>query len=125
MVNYNNGKIYKLTNNKDSLIYVGSTCNSLAFRLKGHISSSKTKTTQYVYCHLNEIGWDNVKIELIINHSCENRTELLQQERIKYNNAIQKHRRKTNIIEGIQPKTRSNCHEKGIRSTTRKQSQTY
>ena len=81
VLNYCNGKIYKLTNNKDSMIYIGSTCNSLDFRLKGHISSACTELDRYVYHHLNIIGWQNVKIELIENYKCNCRTELFKRER--------------------------------------------
>ena len=78
VLNYQNGKIYKLVNNKDSYIYVGSTCNSLAFRLKGHISSASTELDRYVYHHLNLIGWDNVKIILIEKYDCGSRTDLFK-----------------------------------------------
>ena len=33
---YLNGKIYKLIDNTNNNVYIGSTCNSLKDRLKGH-----------------------------------------------------------------------------------------
>ena len=42
MVNYENGKIYKLVCNKTGLVYVGSTCQRLLCkRLSGHVADYK------------------------------------------------------------------------------------
>ena len=78
---YNNGKIYKLINTKDKKIYVGSTCNSLQFRKKGHISASLQDPDRRVYAHLNSIGWENVKIISIEKYPCESLQQLFQRER--------------------------------------------
>ena len=43
MVNYADGKIYKLVNNVDNKIYVGSTCNPLRLRKSGHKIKSKAR----------------------------------------------------------------------------------
>ena len=81
MVNYANGKIYKLVNNVDDEIYIGSTCNTLTKRKNDHKSMSKSKPNMRVYQHLIQIGWDNVEIVLIENHSCINMDELHRIER--------------------------------------------
>jgi len=81
MVNYQNGKIYKLVNNVDDEIYVGSTCNPLRVRKGGHKRDSKTRPNYKVYKHLNEVGWENVEIILIENYACESKDELHRRER--------------------------------------------
>ena len=81
MPNYQNGKIYKLVNDVDNDIYVGSTTTSLSMRKSKHVNSAKTRSDRCVYEHLNEIGWDNVKIILIENFPCDSREELVARER--------------------------------------------
>lgn len=80
MVNYGNGKIYKLVNNCDGKIYVGSTCSTLSKRKGDHKSRSK-KSNYKVYQHLNKIGWDNVEIILIEKYECKCKDELHARER--------------------------------------------
>lgn len=77
---YKNGKIYRLINTIDSEEYIGSTCNRLSHRLSGHKADAKTKGDIKVYKHLNEVGWDNVKIILIQEFPCESKMELERQE---------------------------------------------
>ena len=36
MPNYNNGKIYKIVNNIDNMIYIGSTTTKLCYRMEIH-----------------------------------------------------------------------------------------
>ena len=80
MVNYRNGKIYKLVNNVDDEIYVGSTCNTLRQRLGGHKKDAKQRS-YLVYQHLNDIGMDNVEIILIEAFPCDNKDVLHARER--------------------------------------------
>lgn len=80
MVNYQNGKIYKLVNSKDNKIYVGGTCTDLQKRLYAHIHKSKIKSNRRIYKHLIIIGWNLVKIELIENYPCNNIIELNKRE---------------------------------------------
>ena len=81
MVNYANGKIYKMVNNVDDEIYVGSTCNPLHKRKNGH----KGQLTRHPHLlksqHFRRIGWENVKIILIENYPCESKQDLLKRER--------------------------------------------
>lgn len=83
MVNYQNGKIYKLVNNVDDEIYIGSTCNPLSKRKSEHKKNSKLEKCQNrpIYKHLIKIGWENVEIILIETYSCENKDELHKRER--------------------------------------------
>ena len=44
MPNYNNGKVYKIVNNIDNLIYIGSTTCSLSTRMSVHREHAKKKS---------------------------------------------------------------------------------
>jgi len=81
MVNYANGKIYKLVNNIDEKEYVGSTCNPLYKRKGQHKGMAGLHPERRVYAHLNKIRWENVEIILIENYPCANREELTKRER--------------------------------------------
>jgi len=63
MSGYENGKIYKVVNENDDIIYIGSTKTSLNERWRKH--------------HLN---CNKYKIVLIENYSCESKTELRKME---------------------------------------------
>ena len=76
MVNYSQGKVYKLVNTDDDQIYVGSTCGTLHLRKSKHKSNAKICPNRPVYRHLNAIGWDNVRIILLQQISCANKDEL-------------------------------------------------
>jgi len=78
---YANGKVYKLVNDIDNEIYVGSTCLPLHKRLFYHKNKSKSQPTIKVYCHLNTIGFENIHIILIENFACDSKEELLARER--------------------------------------------
>lgn len=80
MVNYSDAKIYKLVNNVDDKIYIGSTCGTLRLRKSKHKAASKVMNYT-VYQHLNEIGWNNVEIILIETFECNNKDELHKRER--------------------------------------------
>ena len=43
---FNKGKIYKITNNYNDEVYIGSTCDTLNRRLTNHKRSSKTEKKQ-------------------------------------------------------------------------------
>jgi len=88
MERYANGKIYKLVNNTDDEIYIGSTCDSLARCRWTHKGMAKLKGDEKVYNHLNQIGWDDVKIILIESFPCGNRTELKKRERYWFDRMI-------------------------------------
>lgn len=82
MNKYEHGKIYKLENDVDDSIYVGSTHHPLVKRWSLHRSHAKGgRRTSRVYKHLNEIGLENVRIELIEEYPCSNKKELEDRER--------------------------------------------
>lgn len=82
MPDYKTGKIYTIRNNNDtSLIYVGSTCNSLHKRLNGHKNSSEqdNKKTFPFYKTVNG-DWNGWYIELYEYCPCENKQQLNRRE---------------------------------------------
>lgn len=83
---YENSKIYKLVCD-DGHYYYGSTMQTMKDRLQNHKGSSKTMTSR-LYTHIQEIGWDKVRIECVEEVSCKNRKEL----RIIENKYITEHR---------------------------------
>ena len=83
---YQNGKIYRLIC-EDGRYYYGSTIQKLYIRLNHHKCSSKTDTNK-IYLHINKIGWDNVKIELIESYPCDSKQELNKKEEYYINQSI-------------------------------------
>ena len=84
MVNYNQGKIYKIVDNTNGNIYVGSTCEAtLAKRLAKHIEtfkSYKQGKSSYMssYKIIQNGNYDIVLLEL---YPCESRDQLHSRER--------------------------------------------
>lgn len=78
---YSNAKIYRLVNNVDGEVYVGSTCDALHKRLYQHKLKAKADPHRNVYKHLNQIGWENVSIVLVEQFPCSSKMELLKRER--------------------------------------------
>ena len=76
---YENSKIYCLYCS-DDYYYIGSTRNELRYRLGKHKVDSNSFPTRKVYDHINKLGWNNVKIQLLEDYPCETREELLKKE---------------------------------------------
>ena len=76
MVNYQNGKIYKITSSA-GLPYIGSTVEQLSKRLYKHKSKRDTKSV----IHLDQL---DCLMTLIENYPCNNREQLLARERYWY-----------------------------------------
>jgi hypothetical protein len=90
-IKYQNAKIYKIVDNTNYNVYVGSTCKTLNERLKKHLSDHKR--------YLNNKRNDNIssfeilknndyKIELIELYPCNDKNELLIKERYWTNQEI-------------------------------------
>uniref|UniRef100_A0A6C0CHI4 GIY-YIG domain-containing protein n=1 Tax=viral metagenome TaxID=1070528 RepID=A0A6C0CHI4_9ZZZZ len=77
-MDYGKSKIYKLECN-DGFYYYGATIQPLDTRLRGHKFASK-KQSYRVYKHINEIGWDKVKITLVEDYPCKCKEELNKRE---------------------------------------------
>jgi len=81
-VDYSKGKIYKITNDFNDDIYVGSTCDTLVKRFSGHktdINNDKKKNRP-LYTLMNEIGFNRFRIQLICDYPCEDKYQLRQKE---------------------------------------------
>ena len=84
MVNYQLGKIYKIVDNTNSNVYIGSTCEpTLAKRLAKHVGNfrSWSKGKSNFMSSFNIIQNGNYDIVLIENSICNNKDELLARER--------------------------------------------
>ena len=83
---YQNGKIYKITGADKSMVYIGSTIDTLTSRMSKHKhkyglwkDGKNHKTT--VYDIFEKFGLDNCKIELVEEMvGCESRKELERRE---------------------------------------------
>ena len=93
MDRYKNGKIYKIIDNTNNNIYIGSTCEpTLALRLAKH----KSKYKQYLKgnTHANNMTSykilenNNYSIILLEEYSCETKDQLLLRERYYIDNNI-------------------------------------
>jgi hypothetical protein len=89
MVNYAEGKIYKIIAKETDKVYYGSTCNSLKRRLKGHLDELKRGTT---ITSKEILQYENYEIILVENFACVNKKELLDRENywIKNNECVNK-----------------------------------
>jgi len=80
MPDYKNGKIYKITNDVNDKVYVGSTTQGLRERMIGHRSDRKRKSHLSLYVDMDNIGVEHFKMELIEEYPCECKRELLLRE---------------------------------------------
>ena len=78
MVNYGNGKVYKIWSPSTEQIYIGSTTQRLSKRLSSHLNQYKRcKDGIGNYVSSFEIlKYDDYKIELIKECPCENKEQL-------------------------------------------------
>ena len=80
MPNYQNGKIYTIRcRNDDSLIYVGSTCETLSRRMATHRGHSKERPHLILYEKVNG-NWGDWYIELYEECPCNTKEELRKRE---------------------------------------------
>ena len=81
---YKNGKVYSIRNTVDDDIYIGSTCEKyLSKRMVKHKSSAKADgrdRNMLLYQKMNELGIENVYIELIENYPCKSKDQLRARE---------------------------------------------
>ena len=79
---YQNGKIYKITDNGYTKCYYGSTTSSLSARIAQHILRYKKKTEENssVFKLFDEFGFENCQIVLEELYPCNSRKELTQRE---------------------------------------------
>ena len=79
---FKNGKIYKITNNINSEVYVGSTCDILRKRFNTHTRqiTQESKKNRPLYKLMNELGTDVFRIDLIEDCPCDDKQALRQRE---------------------------------------------
>ena len=78
---YSRGKIYLIRNTVNDLLYVGSTCQTVAQRMSEH--RSKTKNTDLngtIYQAMRELGVDKFYIEWHSDFPCERGDQLTKRE---------------------------------------------
>ena len=84
MVNYKNGKIYKLISDQTDKIYIGSTCSELHKRLYQHKKSYTYWKHSFGKGYISSIELikeGEVEIVLIENYSCNDKNELHAREK--------------------------------------------
>lgn len=77
MVNYQNGKIYKLLSNESDMFYIGSTTQPLYKRLRNHLDDIDREHSK---THVDMKKHTNIKIELIELFPCNTKEELTARE---------------------------------------------
>ena len=79
---FGKGKIYKITNDYNDEVYIGSTCDLLTKRFSYHKSDHRKERCKNmsIYKLMNEIGFDRFRIELIEDFPCTDKYELRQRE---------------------------------------------
>lgn len=84
---YEVGYIYKIVNDVDDKIYIGSTTSSLSARMYRHRSDAKNckMNKLKLYNHMREIGIEHFKIELVeeIKNCVRNQLRILEDKYIK------------------------------------------
>jgi len=84
MPDYSKSKIYKIVDNTNGNVYIGSTTQSLSQRLAGHNSSYKgiLKGNQKFITSFEIIKNGNYDIVLLEEFSCDNKEQLHAKERV-------------------------------------------
>lgn len=80
MVNFGNSKIYKIVNDVDDEIYIGSTTMTLSKRMSCHRDKCKINGNRKIYSHMNSVGINHFRVILLEKFPCESKDELLRKE---------------------------------------------
>jgi len=82
MIDYKNGKIYKIVNDLNDDVYVGSTVNTLSQRMAHHKYDFERYPDRKIYKFIRNTGgdWSHYKIILIEDYPCDRKEQLLQRE---------------------------------------------
>ncbi len=74
---YSKSKIYKITNDYNDRVYIGSTCDTLSKCFSKHKSDINCKINP-LHKLMIEFGFERFRIELICDYPCENKYQLRQ-----------------------------------------------
>ena len=79
---FSKGKIYKITNDFNDEVYVGSTCDTLVKRFSKHKREINCAlgVNRPLYILMREIGTDRFRIQLVEEYPCEDKYQLGQRE---------------------------------------------
>ena len=80
---YSNSKIYKIVNDIDEYVYIGTTTERLSSRMAKHRFAMKTYNGR-IYQHMRKYGSEYFHIVLIRNHLCTCNEEILKEERKEF-----------------------------------------
>jgi len=76
MPDYSKGKVYKVVNSVNDVIYIGSTCQPLSARMTGHRWKARSEQTQAMYCAMRELGIEKFRIILVEEFPCISKSQL-------------------------------------------------
>ena len=79
---FTKGKIYKITNDFNDDVYIGSTCDRLVKRFNSHKREARKENSKNrpLYKLINEVGFERFRIQLIEDFPCNDKYELRQRE---------------------------------------------
>ena len=82
---YSKSKIYKIINDIDDYIYIGSTTEKLCSRMAKHrFDMKKPQNNGKIYQHMRKYGPKYFHIVLIRNYPCTSKEELIKEERREF-----------------------------------------
>eukprot|EP00732_Lithocolla_globosa_P000328 Lithocolla_globosa_v1_NODE_93_length_6512_cov_4.841877.p5 type:complete len:138 gc:universal NODE_93_length_6512_cov_4.841877:912-1325(+) len=95
MVNYRNGKIYRIVSDQTDEVYYGSTTQLLSMRMSGHRTGFRCWEDTEKYANVTSyqiMKYDDAKIVLVEKYECDSKEELLARERfyIENNDCVNK-----------------------------------
>ena len=84
-MSFSKSKIYKITNDLNDKIYIGSTTYKyLSQRMNAHRMMAKAKSQRHsdLYNFMREVGVEHFKIVLLEMYACDNREQLNEREQL-------------------------------------------
>ena len=80
MNKYKHSKIYKIVNDVDDMVYVGSTTEPLDRRWLTHLIDYKRRPNNKLYTKIHKLGIEHFKIILISIYPCKSKEQLIYRE---------------------------------------------
>ena len=90
MPDYSKGKVYRILQDNEKTVYIGSTVQTLSARMAEHRKGPELWPTWKLYKLMAEVGVDHFSIELVVDFPCERREQLHAEEgrQIRLHNTI-------------------------------------